>query len=184
MNSKSTTNAMLSKRVSPDSKVRGNFSPLLVISALAGLIFAVSAPLAIAQTNGPSLSSFADQSRNRFKPLSLEQAFPFHLSVAADSLYRANWETAPEHYLYQNKLKFSYQQNASTPPQLLEVELPVGVEKTDEFFGDVEVYFSHLSVDLNLPANPTTESVLIIEYQGCAEWGFCYPPQKVSMPLI
>lgn len=156
---------------------------LSILAALAALVFAALSPVARAQLDGPSLSSFTEPDRNRFKPLSLEQAFPYYLSAINLDKYRLTWDTAPEHYLYQNQFNFSFQKNAEASPKPLTVQLPDGIKKTDEFFGDVEVYFSQLSVDLNLPDEPEHGSQLIIEFQGCAEWGFCYPPQKIFLPL-
>lgn len=140
-------------------------------------------PATLAQLDGPSLSSFTDPSRERFKPMLVEQAFPYYLSAAEDTHYRVSWDTAPEHYLYQNKFNFTYLPTQDSEPQSVEFQLPEGIKKHDEFFGDVEVYFSNLLVDLVLPEIPRPDSVLVVEFQGCAEWGFCYPPQKISMPL-
>lgn len=154
----------------------------LIRLSIAALLLAFSSAT-LAQLDGPSLSSFTDLSRDQFKPLPLEQAFPYYLSAAENANYRVLWETAPEHYLYQNKFNFSYLPTADSAPQVVEYQLPDGIKKNDEFFGEVEVYFSNLKVDLILPEVPRPDSVLIIEFQGCAEWGFCYPPQKVFMPL-
>ena len=60
--------------------------------------------------------------------------------------------------------------------------------KTDQYFGDMEVY--HNDVFGRLPiARATPEAMdveLEIKYQGCADGGICYPPvtkvMTVSMP--
>ena len=58
------------------------------------------------------------------------------------------------------------------------MSLPEGKAKFDEFFGDVEVYYQFLA--LALPANLTLNdgAQLTVGYQGCADRGLCYPPER------
>jgi thiol:disulfide interchange protein DsbD len=115
--------------------------------------------------------------------LSQEQAFPFFVSEAGTNTLRVTWQSAPEHYLYKRAFKFSYYSSATAAAQDVAFSIPQGLAKTDEFFGEVEVYFDQLEVELDLPQSPSTDGFLIIEYQGCADWGFCYPPQRTRFEL-
>ena len=56
------------------------------------------------------------------------------------------------------------------------IEFPPAIAKTDEFFGDVSVYYDEadLSVALSGVDSPLT---LAVTYQGCADAGLCYPPE-------
>ena len=65
----------------------------------------------------------------------------------------------------------------------IDFQLPQGLKKSDEFFGDVEAFYGDISINLTLPTAATPEAQIIIEYQGCADWGFCYPHQSESLPL-
>jgi thiol:disulfide interchange protein DsbD len=58
--------------------------------------------------------------------------------------------------------------------------LPTGLDKTDEYFGDVQVYYALL--ELSLPVDPQGEAVEI-QYQGCADAGLCYPPRSQVVAL-
>lgn len=136
-----------------------------------------------AQLDGPSLSSFTDQNRSQWRPLPLAQAFPFYVSEGEPGAYSIVWDTAEEHYLYKHQFKFSLQQSSDSSAVPVAFEIPQGTQKTDEFFGEVEVYYLRLAVDLSLSEKPQDGAILIIEFQGCAEWGFCYPPQKVPFQL-
>lgn len=136
-----------------------------------------------AQLDGPSLSSFTDQNRSQWRPLPLDQAFPFYVSEGEPGAYSIVWEPAPEHYLYKHQFKFSLQQSSDSSSLPVAFEMPKGIQKTDEFFGEVEVYYLKLAVDLDLPEKPGDDAVLLIEFQGCAEWGFCYPPQEIQFEL-
>lgn len=66
----------------------------------------------------------------------------------------------------------------------VEYILPEGIQKTDQFFGKIEAYYNLINADLALTTVPSPDAVLVIEYQGCAEWGFCYPPQQAEFKLI
>ncbi|MCW8840932.1 MAG: protein-disulfide reductase DsbD, partial [Gammaproteobacteria bacterium] len=60
-----------------------------------------------------------------------------------------------------------------------------GEEKDDEFFGRIEVYHDLVEAQIALQREnlqPTT-ATLKVGYQGCAEVGICYPPQKKSVAL-
>lgn len=119
---------------------------------------------------------------DRPRPLPMDEAFPYFVSIVDSQTLNVTWEIAPDHYLYRHQFNFSLQ---SPDGELQEVEfqLPDGVAKTDQFFGEIEAYYqqvtARLSVNTPLPAGTS----LNIEYQGCAEWGFCYPPQSSSHKL-
>lgn len=85
------------------------------------------------------------------------------------SLY---WQIADGYYLYRHRL------NVEQDDQSLELTIPTGIAKHDEYFGDVEIYYDSLS--LRVPLDRTKPLTIEVSYQGCAEAGLCYPPQKRS----
>ena len=135
-----------------------------------------------ASAQAPTFSSLANPSAQP-SPLSLEQAFPYFVSTSSPGQYTISWDLAPGHYLYRHAFSFSLQQTVGGELLETEVELPDGLKKTDQFFGDIEAYYGLISATLSLPTVPGPEAMLVFEYQGCADWGFCYPPQRVSYPL-
>ncbi|MDD1625590.1 MAG: protein-disulfide reductase DsbD, partial [Methylococcaceae bacterium] len=63
---------------------------------------------------------------------------------------------------------------------------PAGDTKHDENFGDVVIYHNNLRIPVSLEAANEASSIqLLVQYQGCADRGVCYPPQKktVDIPL-
>lgn len=51
--------------------------------------------------------------------------------------------------------------------------------KHDEFFGQVQTYRKQLQATLAGKADPAVQTaVLQVQYQGCADAGVCYPPQR------
>ncbi len=82
----------------------------------------------------------------------------------------------PGFYIYKSKLSVrSLSDNAQTGRW----DLPEGKMKTDEFFGEQEVYLDSFLAKLAI-ARATPEAMeleLEFGYQGCAEGGLCYLPQ-------
>ncbi len=142
----------------------------------------VCANSAQAQFGGSSLDRLSGDDRPT--PLSLEEAFPYFVSEVAEGEYRVTWTPARGHYLYRHAFNFSLQLNEDDEPEPLPFAIPAGLPKSDQFFGDIEAYYDDVSATVTLPATIPSEASIIIEYQGCADWGFCYPPQRQSFALI
>ena len=105
--------------------------------------------------------------------LPADQAFVLSAELAEDGFLIATWRLAGGHYLYRHRFKFSHQDGALGPPII-----PDGEPKTDAFFGDVQVYYGEVSVRLPILAAAGEDIEVVIGYQGCADFGFCYPPEE------
>jgi len=114
------------------------------------------------------------------KVLPAEQAFIVELSHSATAL-DAKWQIAPGTYLYQDKLRITQiHANGEETPLLQENQLPVAEKIEDPYFGEQSIYthsFS-LSIPLEKIINQAHSHFFIqIDFQGCSETGFCYPPE-------
>ncbi len=118
------------------------------------------------------------------KLLPAEEAFQFFASVKDGQTLNLQWRIADGYYLYREK--FELQLSATTDTQLLSYEIPHGIAKYDEAFGDVELLYNNLSIDVPLARSKVTEQniTLIAKFQGCAERGVCYPPMQQSVTLL
>ncbi|MEG8130503.1 protein-disulfide reductase DsbD [Xanthomonas hortorum] len=115
--------------------------------------------------------------------LPVDQAFT--LSATADSRdsIALSWKIAPGYYLYRHRISVKAGQGFAAG----ELALPEGQSKHDEFFGQVQTYRKQLQAKLAGKAEPALQTaVLQVQYQGCADAGVCYPPQRrelrVSLP--
>ena len=153
------------------------------IAAFLCLTALLSATPSSAQLELRTNRSLAEALSEQPEPLPLEQAFPFFVSTISPGKYRVTWEPASGHYLYQHAFSFAQTAAGTTEEIELEYALPAGLNKTDKFFGDIVAYYQLVSIDLQLTTVPGPDAALVIEYQGCADWGFCYPPQKTRYPL-
>ena len=135
----------------------------------------------LAQTQTNRIIALQRQGQNI--PLQVKDAFPYHLSIVDSINYQATWQLAPDHYLYGHAFEFKMVQGQNNLELPIEFELPMGINKKDQFFGDVLAFYDNISISLTLPTDPLPEARIIIEYQGCADWGFCYPLQSDLLML-
>jgi thiol:disulfide interchange protein DsbD len=122
--------------------------------------------------------AFALESRDILPP---EQAFKLSATANSPEKIELAWEIADGYHLYRDKFKFQSQTEAI---QLGQSEMPDGSVEHDAVFGDVVVYRSGVKVGLPL-VNKNSEAAikLLVKYQGCADVGVCYPPQKVVLDV-
>lgn len=126
----------------------------------------ISSP-AMALFGNNQTSTFGSGS-NDFVPV--DQAFPFNFFQQDHSL-TLDWQVKEGYYLYQQRLSFSAE-NVT----LGDIQMEDGQPYRDEFFGDVNIYTNPLFV--NIPMQDWQPGAkVIVQYQGCAKAGFCYPPE-------
>jgi thiol:disulfide interchange protein DsbD len=103
------------------------------------------------------------------------QAFRLSVTKADGGLLRLSWKISEGYYLYRKQVKVE----GDLPGSVQQVTLPAGTLKTDEFFGETEVYHDSLTVLVKAPE----AQALKLGWQGCADAGLCYPPQTLQVKL-
>jgi thiol:disulfide interchange protein DsbD len=103
--------------------------------------------------------------------LPVDEAFKVNVTLLAEDRLQVEWVIADEYYLYRHRFKF----DASPGVELQQADIPAGLEKVDEFFGEVEVYYGLVSV--TVPFKGKEQFDFAVGYQGCADAGLCYPPE-------
>ena len=120
------------------------------------------------------------QQGSQFLPV--EQAFVMDFrqqdDAAGQAKVQVSFTIADGYYLYKDKFKFVGIDAAFSHPQY-----PKGVMIKDEYFGESEVYFHQVVLDIPL-SQLGSEAMLKVRFQGCAEAGLCYPVQTLDIPLI
>lgn len=105
--------------------------------------------------------------------LEVDKAFKMS-SLTSEQDVIVRWQIAPEYYLYKHQLLFTVKTDTDDARTIV-VSLPNGKHKHDEYFGEVETYYGELEV--NVPVSSGNFEINV-QYQGCADAGLCYPPQK------
>ncbi|MCX9015662.1 protein-disulfide reductase DsbD [Citrobacter portucalensis] len=112
--------------------------------------------------------------RSQFVPA--DRAFVFDFQQNQHDL-NLIWQVKDGYYLYRKQISI-------TPSQadIAEVKLPPGVWHEDEFYGKSEIYRKQLTVPITVN-QAKSGATLTVTYQGCADAGFCYPPETKTVPL-
>lgn len=124
---------------------------------------------------------FGRKRQTEFPPA--EKVFIPSVTALDANTILARWDIAEGFYLYRDKFGFSTA--AESGISLGAPQSPPGEFKDDETFGRMEVY--HRSVEIRVPVNRSSSEPLSfdieVKYQGCADAGFCYPPEKKLLPV-
>lgn len=116
---------------------------------------------------------------NDNSPLPAAEAFKFS-ATRTDHEVIAHWEIAPGYYLYKSHFVFTLQNHA-----LENVILPQAIEHKDEVLGTFEAYANAVDVHLPVPTADANKPVqLDVNYQGCSENHFCYPPIRETVYVL
>jgi len=150
----------------------------LFLNLIVGLLFTLvtllptisHAQQSIFDTSSSSLFSNDDEF------LKVDQAFSFNFDQQNDQLH-INFDISEGYYLYRHQFKFTVN-NASYS----NIDLPIGLDHEDEFFGVQKVYKEQLNFTINIE-QANEDASITIRYQGCADKGLCYPPTKQVITL-
>lgn len=115
------------------------------------------------------------------EPLPPEQAYRLSVSLADENTIDVRMAIAPDYYLYRNK--FSFRLEPAGANSLAPFELPPGLDHEDRFFGKQPIYRDALHFTLPLAKPATGPLTLVVGFQGCADFGICYPPMEVPVEL-
>ena len=135
--------------------------------AILGLLLPLST---VAQAQN-SLAA-ALQAQSEFLPV--REAYRLDGATTPAGDLRLYWQITEGYYLYQHAFKVSATGTGSA--EELDVTFPPALAKTDEFFGDVSVYYGEADLLVTLP-DSTDTLTLAVTYQGCADAGLCYSPE-------
>jgi thiol:disulfide interchange protein DsbD len=105
------------------------------------------------------------------EPLPPDQVYKTSASAAPGTI-SVHWDILPGYYLYKSKFKFV---SHVTGIRIGTPAFPAGEIEEDPYFGKQEIY--RKGVTVTLPYTGVGKLDLELVYQGCAEAGFCYPPQ-------
>ncbi len=153
----------------------------LNILLVSGLLFAQTSladdPLApkadpFAKTNS-TLNSTVLGGQDEFLPVT--EAFKPSYTIAQGKLV-LHWQIAEGYYLYEERFKFRPDEGIQLTPAYT-----LGKMKYDELFErETMVHYHEVSTSFDL-AGVDKAFNLKLEYQGCADAGLCYPPQKLTL---
>ena len=124
---------------------------------------------------GAMADPFRESARESAEPLPVEEAFVFTSWLQGERLV-AHWDMPKGYYLYRHRIEV----DAGEGIALGKPAIPRGERKTDAYFGESEVHYGSVEITVPVLQRPAVVAARIT-YQGCADSGFCYPPQVRSV---
>ncbi|WP_248730123.1 MULTISPECIES: protein-disulfide reductase DsbD [Halomonadaceae] len=110
--------------------------------------------------------------------LRVHEAFQASTWHDDDTLY-VGFENAEGYYLYRHRFAV---ESLDETIMLGDPLLPPGQPHTDEFFGEVSVFYDRVVFEVPIEANDAPEEVTFaLTFQGCADAGLCYPPERLEL---
>jgi thiol:disulfide interchange protein DsbD len=108
-----------------------------------------------------------------------DKAFQLALRAEGAHTLQADFTVARGVYLYRERMEARLDGASGALGTALTWQLPPGQRKHDPTFDKVlEVYHGDVSGTIAVPDSLRGEQALTVVYQGCADAGLCYPPQK------
>lgn len=112
--------------------------------------------------------------------LPVDEAFGLTAQARDRDRIEISWKIAPGYYLYRHRTTVKAEPGFAAEA----LQMPAGKKHHDDFFGEVETYRERLTAVLPGKAEEDTDTVTLeVRYQGCADAGVCYPPQKRSLKV-
>ncbi|WP_089660429.1 protein-disulfide reductase DsbD [Franzmannia pantelleriensis] len=112
--------------------------------------------------------------------LPVHEAFEASAWLDEDSLY-VGMQSADDYYLYRHRFEI---ESLDDDVSLGEPVIPPGEAHSDEFFGDVYVFYQPVVVEIPLENGRPESLSLALTFQGCADAGLCYPPERITLEAM
>lgn len=110
-----------------------------------------------------------------------DQAFKFETIALNENTLSARFTLSPNVYLYKDKVILTSLTNGIT---IESVNFPQAQIKDDPHFGEVEIFFDQVEVEVKISRNNSAGSLqLQADFQGCVDEGICYPPASRTIEV-
>lgn len=114
-------------------------------------------------------------------PPPADKVFQLSSSVQDSNTLLLHWTIKSGYFLYKERIKF--QMGSSSTFTMAPIAYPPADTFTNRQGQTYHIYRNNLSLPLSVLADEPGESLLDVKFQGCADDGFCYPPQQITLKL-
>jgi len=114
-------------------------------------------------------------------PPPADEVFQLTAKKLDPNAFLIEWTVKPGFFLYRDRIHFIELPDDNF--HLAEIRYPKAIKKTDTEGKTVRIYRNNLSLSVPVLGVQSGESLLNVCYQGCADDGFCYPPQTTQIKL-
>lgn len=114
------------------------------------------------------------------QPLLVDQAFPFKAWASNNHSVIVRWDIQPGYYLYRDKFQFTASHGEV---ELGPANFPPAVEKSNSILGKYWAYQGITRIEIPVISAFDSKFQLQIDFQGCSEKGYCYPPTARTVAI-
>lgn len=107
--------------------------------------------------------------------------FKFTAKPVDPNAMMLTWDIKPGFFLYKDR--FHIPESSDNAFQLGEIHYPQTTQKTDHQGKVIPIYRQKVAIPLSVLGNQAGEVRFQVGYQGCADDGFCYPPETKTLQL-
>ena len=115
-------------------------------------------------------------------PLPSAQVFQVNATKIDPNTFAINFQVKPDYFLYSDRIKLT--PTADSAIHLGSIRFPATSKKVDKQGHVYTVYRNHVSIPVAILGNKPGKTRLSLNYQGCADDGFCYAPEQKSIQLV
>ncbi len=114
-------------------------------------------------------------------PLPAAEVFQVAAKRIDPNTFTINWLVKPGYFLYSDRIKLIEQ--ADNNLHLGSIRFPETLKKIDQRGHSYPVYRNQLSIPVAVLGEQPGEALIKLYFQGCADSGFCYPPEIKPIKL-
>jgi len=114
-------------------------------------------------------------------PLPANDVFQTSVNQLDPNTFMINWQIKPGYFLYSDRIHISAPQDSNV--HLGDIRFPTPLKKTDHQGRTYTVYRDQLNLPIAVLGEHPGETLLNLSYQGCADDGFCYPPENATIKV-
>jgi len=107
--------------------------------------------------------------------------FQIHVKAYDPNTLLLTWDIKPGFFLYRDRIRIAASHNELI--DLADIKLPAAQTKTNHLNETILIYRKYLKLPISLVALHPGETIINIHDQGCADEGFCYPPETHAIKL-
>ncbi len=114
-------------------------------------------------------------------PLAAAEVFLLEVKPLDPNTFSLHWQIKPGYFLYRDRIKLTTP--ADSNAHIGEIRFPQAKQKTNSQGQKEWVYGRQLTLGIAVLGQSPGETLLTVHYQGCADEGFCYPPETQQLKL-
>jgi thiol:disulfide interchange protein DsbD len=111
------------------------------------------------------------------RPLPASAIFKLTVNVQDPNAFVLNWQVKPGYFLYQDRISITLHPHAQDTAEIKNIIFPAADKKTDHQNNTFNIYRENVRIPVIVLGKQPGEILLDVHAQGCADSGFCYPPQ-------